>query len=164
MARQQGGRTVGRGGHGLRQDFRTTCFCLRSLLQTAFAVRGSRAQVWRSSLRLAGNIIAFEGSCETSGVYTDPSRGLIFSTQSSSPGRTGHTVETRVAAHISCSKEESIPCMCLCLLQRNDCALLTAVSRCDYPTSIYAENTNCTHHHQRYVAHGFRFPDFTEIV
>ena len=164
MARQQGGRTVGRGGHGLRKDFRTTCFCLNSLLQTAFALRGSRAQVWRSSPRLAGNIIAFEGSCGMSSVYTDPSRGRIFSTHSSSPGRTGHTVETRVAAHTSRSKEESLPCMCLCWLPRNNRALLIAVSRCDLPTSIYAENTNCTHRLQRYVAHGFRLPDFTEII
>ena len=88
--------------------------------------------------------------------------GLIVSTQSSSPGHTGHMAETRVAAHTSCSIGENF--MCLCQLPRDCCALFIAVSCCDYPTSIYAENTNCTHCLQRCAAHGFCFLDFTKII
>lgn len=74
-----------------------------------------------------------------------PGGGLIISTQSSSPGCTGRMAETRVAAHTSCSIEENIPFMILCQLPRDCSPLFIAISCCDYPTSIYAENTNCTH-------------------
>lgn len=164
--RQQGGRTGGRGGCGLWKGFRTTSLCLKPLLQTAFAMQGSCAQVRGPSPRLAGSITAFEVSCERSGVCTTacPGGGLIVSTQSSSLGHTGHMAETRVAAHTSCSTGENIPFMCLCQLRRDCCALFIAVSCCDYPTSIYAENTNCTHCLQRCAAHGFCFLDFTKII
>lgn len=164
--RQQGGRTGGRGGCGLWKGFRTTSFCLKPLLQTAFAMQGSCAQVRGPSPRLARSTIAFEISCEKER-YVRHCRhqgGLIVSTQSSSPGHTGHMAETRVAAHTSCSIEENIPFMCLCRLPRDCCALFIAVSCCDYPTSIYAENTDCTHCLQRSAAHGFCFLDFTKII